>query len=237
MDEVMRLLIIITAFVFFAGFAGLDMAYAHPSRIVLLRHGEKVAPDAPDPSKLCSIGALRAQALAEYYLGKGAPNAPAIFGEKEPDAFFAITPHTRETVEPSVATWGGSKSYVPFPDDDLSKETKKAADELAKPKYNGKIVVIVWEHHHIADAKDEDDTFWSLLQLGEIAHQPVPKKWEGMNYDYFWIIDYSVSPPTFMPVLQTYSDAKYAGVPNNAWSDVVDPGKFPNFYRDCAHKD
>jgi hypothetical protein len=215
------------------------MADGRPSRIVLLRHGEKAPQTAPDPSQLCSVGVLRAQALAQYYLGRGAPNAHEIFGEgKEPDAFFAITAHTRETVAPSIASWSGSKPYVVFSSDDLGKETRKAAAELAKPEYNGKTVVIVWEHHHIADKQDvEGDTFWSLLQLGNIAPEPAPKKWEGVNYDYFWVIDYSTSSPTFLPVVQKYTDPKYAGIPDNSWGVAVDPGKFPGFYGDCDHKD
>ena len=91
----------IAVFIVFAGLTEFDMADAHPSRIVILRHGEKAPPDSPDTRQLCPIGALRAQALAEYYLGKSAQNARDIFGEgKEPDAFFAVTSHTRKTVEP-----------------------------------------------------------------------------------------------------------------------------------------
>jgi hypothetical protein len=237
--DAMRLSIIIAAFVFFAEFAGLDMAEARPSRIVLLRHGEKAPtpPNQPDPEQLCSIGALRAQALSEYYLGKGAKNADEIFGAgKEPDAFFAITPHTLETVTPSVTSWGKDKTYVPFANDDLDTETRNAAAELAKPEYAGKTVVIVWEHHHIADKHDEDNTFWSLLQLKDTSGEPVPKNWEGVNYDYFLVVDYSASPPTFSRVLQKYSDPKYAKIPDNPWGVAVDAGQFPEFYGDCDHK-
>ena len=55
------------------------------------------------------------------------------------------------------------------------------SNPLAKPQYDGKTVVIVWQHHHIADKQenDEGDTFWSLLQLGNIAHERVPKKWQA----------------------------------------------------------
>jgi hypothetical protein len=233
----MRLPIIVTALVFFAEFAGLDMADAWPSRIVLLRHGEKAPANAPDPTQLCSIGVLRAQALSEYYLGNGAQNAQEIFGErKEPDAFFAITPHTQKTAAPSVASWSGGKPYVVFSGSDLDGETRKAVAELAKPDYDGKTVVIVWEHHHIADKHAQDKTFWSLLQLGNIVREPVPNKWEGVNYDYFWVIDYTASPPTFLPVRQKYSDPKYAKIPDNRWGIAVDPGKFPDFDRDCDHK-
>jgi len=42
-------------------------AAAAPSRIIILRHGEKA-----DSWKLCEIGEQRAKALALTYLGKGA---------------------------------------------------------------------------------------------------------------------------------------------------------------------
>jgi hypothetical protein len=51
-----------------AGVLGAEAAQAHPARIVILRHGEK-----KNGSELCSVGQLRAQALSDQYLGKGAP--------------------------------------------------------------------------------------------------------------------------------------------------------------------
>ena len=42
-------------------------ALATPSRIIILRHGEKA-----DDWKLCAVGAQRAEALALNYLGRGA---------------------------------------------------------------------------------------------------------------------------------------------------------------------
>ena len=63
----------------------LNSALAAPSRIIILRHGEKA-----DDWKLCEIGQQRAKALALNYLGRDA--AKSLFTEgSEPAFFFAIT--------------------------------------------------------------------------------------------------------------------------------------------------
>ncbi len=74
-------------------------ATAAPSRIIILRHGEKA-----DDWKLCEIGEQRAKALALTYLGRDAAKSLFAAGE-EPAFFFAITLHTAELASPSVASW------------------------------------------------------------------------------------------------------------------------------------
>jgi len=218
---------------------GTVAATAHPARVILVRHGEK-----ENVAQLCSVGQLRADALAAQYLGKGAPENGAIFGKGgKPDAFFAITVHTQETAAPSAASWGEQLTVFPIApkdpneDSDLDKETRKAAAALESSQYDGKTVVVFWEHKHIAkkDLNKSGDTFWSLLDLGNIPKADPPKTWEGVNYDYFWIIDYTQPKPTFTPIQQDYKAAAYAQVPDNAWAEDVDKTKFPQFYKDCEH--
>lgn len=73
-----------------AGALGAEAAQAHPAHIILLRHGEK-----KNGRELCDVGKLRAQALSDQYLGKGAPGNDTIFGNAaKPDAFFAVTART-----------------------------------------------------------------------------------------------------------------------------------------------
>ncbi len=130
------------------------MAQAHPARIIFLRHGEKKNGD-----ELCSIGQLRAEALSAQYLGKGAPGSDTVFGKGgKPDAFFAITAHTQETASPSAHTRDKQVTLFPIQphdpneDADLSLETRTAAKALASQGYDGKTVVGVWEHKHIANS-------------------------------------------------------------------------------------
>lgn len=64
----MRKLAIFAGLAALAGVLGAEAAQAHPSRIILLRHGEK-----KNSAELCDVGKLRAQALSDQYLGKGVP--------------------------------------------------------------------------------------------------------------------------------------------------------------------
>ncbi len=216
-----------------AGLLGAEAAQAQPSRVIILRHGEKT-----DGPKLCKVGKLRAQALAAQYLGKDAPGTDAIFGKGErPAAFFAVTKHTQETAQPSAESWG--QQLTVFSEGGLDAETKGAAAALASAAYNGKVVVVVWEHKHIAgedsSGKEDPDTLRALLKLDQIPGADVPVKWEGDNYDDFWIVDTTGSQPTFTVVQQDYTAAAYAQVPNNAWGVKVDKSRFPEFYKDCEH--
>jgi hypothetical protein len=230
----MRISVMAVIFAALAGVLGLQSAQAHPARIILLRHGEK-----RNSADLCSVGQLRAQALSDQYLGKGAPGNEAIFGGGgRPDAFFAITIHTQQTATPSARSWGEKLTVFSASDEsDLDTQTKAAAAALNSPAYEGKTVVVVWEHKHIAKKalNESDDTFWSLLNLRKISADAAPKTWEGVNYDFFWIIDYTGPQPTFVSLPQDYAAAADAQLPNNDWGAPVEAAKFPKFYQDCEH--
>jgi hypothetical protein len=200
-----------------------------PARIIILRHGEK-----KNKTQLCVVGALRAQALSDEYLGKAAPGNDAIFGAGgTPDSFLAVTRHTQETAAPSAQTWG--KKLIIFSDSDLDLATQNAAAALNSAEYDGKIVVVVWEHQHIArqDLNGKSATFWALLKLGDIPGAAVPENWEGANYDYFWIVDYTNAQPAFTTVQQEYPAPAYSAVPNNLWGANADPTKFSEFCANC----
>ncbi len=185
-------------------------AIAAPSRLIILRHGEKA-----DPWKLCDIGEQRAEALALTYLGKNAAKSLFANGE-EPAFFFAITLHTIELASPSVASWNKPLIlYSVVPESGESKEdfTKKlnqrtqeaARGLLDNPALKGKTVVVVWEHKHIAN--EELDTKFeregvTLRQLLNLDILPgVPKTWPEDTYDYFWIVDF---PPDFERAVQVH---------------------------------
>ncbi|MGE5261673.1 MAG: histidine phosphatase family protein, partial [Actinomycetota bacterium] len=165
--------------------ASLVPALAAPARIIILRHGEKA-----NPWKLCETGAERAEALAETYLGAKASKSLFADGER-PAFFFAITLHTLELASPSVASWSKPiilYSVVPDESDDelhvkaLNERTEEAAANIMQnPALNGKTVVMVWEHKHIANEKLEDKfageavTLRKLLKLDILPG--VPKTW------------------------------------------------------------
>ena len=187
-------------------------ALAEPARIIILRHGEKAG-----AWKLCGVGQARADALAATYLGRNAAQSLFAAGE-EPAAFLAITLHTLELAAPAAATWDMPVtmfSVLPQKGADVfdkafDRRTQEAAAELlANPAWQGKTVVMVWEHKHIANAKlvakspGEAVTLRQLLQLDRL--KDVPETWPSGNYDYFWIVDYaggSGTPTGFRMVKQ-----------------------------------
>ena len=139
----------------------------------------------------------------------------------------ATSPPNPHAILPSAGTWGKKLTIFPvLPKDpeeetDLDTQTQKAAAALDFAEYDGKIVVVVWEHRHIANAK-LDTTFWKLLNLDQLPGSAgVPDTWSGGNYDYFWIVDYAPGNPKpvqWRPVKQVFS-TPYTSIPANQWGD------------------
>ena len=196
----------------------LASALAAPARIIILRHGEKA-----NPWKLCEVGTERADALAATYLGEKATKSLFANGD-EPAFFFAITLHTLELAAPSVATWSKPIIHDDLHVKELNLRTQEVAGNIMQnPALNGKTVVMVWEHKHIANEKleakfeGEAVTLRKLLKLDILPG--VPKTWPGENYDYFWIVDFppnSNVPSKFTMVKQEFGPP-FASVPANDW--------------------
>ena len=205
--------------------AAMPMAEAEPSRVIILRHAEKL-----NAYALCDLGRERADALAKQFLGQGATQSLFAPGER-PAAFMAVTLHPLETITPAAQTWGlpvVDYSVVPQEnkDDDaaeteINARTQEAArDLMSKHEYDGKIVVVAWEHKHIASHKLEkeyggqDVTFRQLLGLAQ-----APESWSDTNYDYFWIVDYAPGNPNpikFQAVKQTFT-SPFDAIPAPDW--------------------
>lgn len=223
----MPIRLILTALLFTAC---VQSAIAAPARIIILRHGEKA-----DDWKLCEIGEQRAKALGLNYLGRDAAKSLFPAGE-QPAFFFAITLHTLELATPAVASWNKPiilYSVVPeagLSQDDFTKALNRRTQEavrnlLANPALEGKTVVLVWEHKHIAneelDAKFENEregvTLRQLLKLDLLPG--VPKTWPDDTYDYFWIVDFAANsnvPSSFTMMKQEFGTS-FPRVPSNDW--------------------
>lgn len=213
---------------------------AQPARIIILRHGEK-----QDDYQLCQTGVQRSLALVRQYLGKG--GADSLFTPNtEPAAIFAITLHTVELATPFATTWHLPLfTYPVMPmatdaafTDALNQATRTAAhDVLTDPRWNGKTVVMVWEHDHIAKRRLEAEfhgqnvTLRQSLNLDRIGG--VPADWDGTNFDYFWIVDYrsgSDIPVAFHTQKQVFAPP-FQDVPSNDWG-VAEP---PAALAGCQH--
>jgi hypothetical protein len=202
-------------------------AHATPSQIIILRHGEK-----QDAYRLCDVGVERSLALAGQHLGKDARDSLFPTG-RGPDAFVAITLHTLELVSPAAQSWGKPVifySALPMHGQTdaqatatLNRRTQEAArDVMTSPQWEGKTVVMVWEHHRIADRKLEKEfpgekiTLRQLLNLDTV--KSVPDTWSGDNFDYIWIVDYGKgNNPTRFQVRKQVFAAPFDKVPSNDW--------------------
>ena len=210
------------------------VAYSTPSRIILLRHGEK-----KNGYALCDIGQERSIALRDQYLGKGATQS--LFPKTPPSAIFATTLHTLELASPTASSWDLpviTYAALPLPHETTSESTEQvtkqtelaAKDIMQNSQWNGKTVVMVWEHKHIANKKlsrDDSDHFVELRQLLKFDRLPeniktkIPKTWSGANYNFFWIIDYDDkgNPIGFQEIRQNFT-GKFANLPNNNWGEA-----------------
>jgi len=212
--------------------------YAVPKRIIILRHGEKQVNSTSCPFgsyALCPVGQQRSLALQDNYLGKGAANSLFPRGVK-PAAIFAVTLHCLELANPTAQSWDMPiQLYSQVPIDgqtsdeemvQLNERTQEAAKSILNDsRWNGKILVVVWEHHHIADQSlnSQNVTLYTLLHLDRLPE--VPDEWNGDNYDYFWIVDYgnpySARPTKFTAMKQVFP-TPYDTLPSNDWGTPED---------------
>ena len=206
-------------------------SFAAPAKIVLLRHGEK-----ENDYALCDVGQERSVALRAQFLGKNATSS--IFMGNAPSAFFATTLHTLELIAPTANSWElPITTYPALPlkvgprsnhTDLITQQTQLAASHVMQdPAWNGKTVVMVWEHKHIANqklVKENPDALVDLRQLLKLDKLPenivqkVPKTWSGSNYNFIWVIDYDAqgNPIGFNVVRQNFT-GEFASIPNNDW--------------------
>jgi len=205
-----------------------------PGKIIILRHGEKA-----NPFALCSIGVRRSLALVKKYLGQGAEES-LFEGGEPPNAFFAITLHTIELASPAAQSWNLpviAYSAVPINNsatgdspDVLNVRTQKAAADALDLARAGRTVVMVWEHKRIASKDLEAQyphavTLRQHLNLSKFDDDPknrVPGKWEGENYNFFWVITFGADgqPAGFEMKKQEFG-GDFGDLPQNDWGEAA----------------
>jgi hypothetical protein len=153
---------------------------ARPAHIILIRHAEK--PADPDDQHLSPAGVQRAQRLVSFVTTN-----PAMVKLGSPVAVFATqaTKHdngqrTQETVAP-LAKALKLPVETPF----LSKDYAELANLILSTRaYNGKTVLISWNHEEIAKL------------AGALGVKPRPPKWKGSVFDKVYVISYDKRKPT-----------------------------------------
>ena len=143
------------------------VAHAMPSKIILIRHGEEPLGKI-EGTELSEVGWKRAHAL------------PILFGKANINELIALKPHKKkgsirsiQTLQPLSSTLG-LQIQTPYTRDQVPELVSMLAHDS---KYEGKVVLIAWQHDTLAD----------------IAHQlgasQAPIEW-GKRFDRYWVLEF-----------------------------------------------
>lgn len=150
-------------------------AFAAPTQVIIIRHGEKPATGA---DLLVPQGVCRADALATVF--------PAQFGT--PTAIFAMDPNDEDgSMRPIETVTPLARALHLTIDHDY---TRKQFSQLvgAVMSRNG-LVLICWEHKAIPDLVSAfEDAGWSP------GPATVPAKWSGSDFGSAWILNFTAAP-------------------------------------------
>jgi hypothetical protein len=186
-------------------------ASAFPKEIVIVRHGDKLAQLDPGPT-LSPKGQGRAMALALYYLPK--------FGE--PDYIFAADPEQAvgknssirelQTIAPLANTVAAKHHDTGFPilhPYGSSDYTKLADDLLHNKNYEGKKVVVCWNHT-------------SIPQLANaLGVKPVLPKWPSADFDSVFVLTFNDSGLNQFTELHNQYPVSFDG----SWQEIANAMK------------
>lgn len=161
-----------------------NCAEALPAQVFIIRHAEKPS----HGNDLDTRGRERAAALAPYFL-----NAKELQRYGLPVAIYAQRPSSEDpslrpiqTATP-IAEALGLKVDTTF---DHKHFSRLAQEIRTRPEYDGKTVLIAWEHHAIPEL------------ARKLGARNVPKKWDGDVFDRVWIITYSGKQVAFQDIPQ-----------------------------------
>lgn len=149
-----------------------------PAMIVVLRHGEKP----PEGNNLDAQGQERARALVNVFSTRPDLNA---YGK--PVVIYAMGPSPEDPSNRPVQTVLPTSQALGIPM--VTHYTHLQYADVAReiyntPSYQGRTVIICWEHHVIPD----------LIKSLGVHHGP--KKWDGRVFDQFWIVRFPGGVPT-----------------------------------------
>jgi len=147
-------------------------ALAAPAQVIVIRHGEK--PDSgPD---LDEQGYARAQALVGFFENNIAVNQFPIA------AIYAMDPKDEDGSQRPIETVTplANALHLAIDHDYKRKQIPQmASDILGNSAYDGKTVVICWEHHAIPDIVDA------------FGWTSAPQKWKGSSFDRAWVLTFT----------------------------------------------
>jgi hypothetical protein len=188
-------------------------AAAAPAQVIIIRHGEKPA---TGNELLVPQGVCRADELAKTF--------PAQFGT--PVAIYAMNPNDEdgslrpiETVTPLANALGLTIKH----DYTRKKFSQLVQDIMGNETYQGKLVLICWEHKVIPDLVQAfQDGGWSANSA------TWPSKWSGDIFDQAWILNFAGNPsfqiiPENIPLDSLNGNCPLSDVQSSQSSGGVNP--------------
>jgi hypothetical protein len=157
-------------------------ALAAPAQVILIRHAEK-----PEyGNQLSERGFRRAEALVRFFL-----NEAAVIRYGAPAAIYAAAPKHEDSSLRSIQTvqpLAGALGQEPIVKFTRGQARKLAADIMENPAYDGRMVLVCWQHGNIYDIALELAQYNGSPQSALAA---LPGEWPDGVYDRVWLLDFN----------------------------------------------
>jgi hypothetical protein len=156
-------------------------AFAAPAQVVFIRHAEKPG----NSNELSEQGFRRAQALVKFFLSE-----PAVNRYGPPAGIYAAAPKHEDSSIRSIQTVTPlAKALQLTINKNFTRgETRKLARSIMQnPAYDGKMVLVCWQHAALVDAIRDlaEESGASPKLLGVL-----PVEWPDETFDRAWILDF-----------------------------------------------
>lgn len=159
--------------------AGAGPAFAAPAQVILIRHGEK--PE--NGGQLNPQGFKRAEALVKFFKSE-----PAVLRYGTPIAIYAAGPKNEDSSVRSIQTVTPLARALNLQIDSRftrGQTHKIVADLMENPAYEGRMVLICWQHKNLVEIA------LNLAEYNNSTQAAIPLLWPDETFDRAWILDLS----------------------------------------------
>ncbi|MEI7529679.1 MAG: histidine phosphatase family protein [Elusimicrobiota bacterium] len=151
-------------------------AQAAPAQVILIRHAEKPAYGAG----LSAQGFQRAQALVGFFRSYEAPAAVYAMAPKHEDSSVRAI----QTVTPLAQALGLTLNT----EFTRGQKHKLVNAIMAAPEYEGRLVLVCWEHDALVDIAEEFAVYGGP---GQQAQPAIPSYWAASVFDRAWVLNFA----------------------------------------------
>ncbi|MDO8804061.1 MAG: histidine phosphatase family protein [Elusimicrobiota bacterium] len=178
----MRKTILTLALITVAALACAAAAFAAPAQVIIIRHAEKNEYG----SGLSEQGFRRAAALVKFF-----QTGPAVTRCGTPAAIYAAAPKNEDSSIRSIQTVAplALALRIDINANFTRGQTHKLAREIMEnPAYEGRMVLISWQHGNIPNVIRE---LAEYNNSGQAVQNSLPYEWPDEAFDRAWILDLS----------------------------------------------